>query len=75
MAVQAILGALGDRLPLVLPTLAAVLAVLVLQYVSAQKPLAKVPLAGEGLGGDEKRRQAYLFNAPGIYLEGYKKVR
>lgn len=72
--VQAISEAVTARLPLILPTLAALLAVVLLQNVLSQKPLANLPVAGEHLGGDEKRRQAYLTKAADIYVDGYKKV-
>lgn len=67
--------AIGAKLPLILPTFVALLAVLLLQNLFSQKPLANVPVAGQELGGDEKRRQAYLFRAAELYAEGYKKVR
>ena len=72
--VQALSDAIGAKLPLILPTLAALLAVLLLQNVLTHKPLANIPVAGRALGSDEKRRQAYLSNAAGLYLEGYQKV-
>lgn len=73
-AVQTISDALVAKLPLILPTLAALLSVLILQNVLSRKPLANIPVVGQDLGGDEKRRQAYLFNAASLYREGYKKV-
>lgn len=73
--VQAISEAVGARLPLILPTLAALLVVVLLQNVLGQKPLANVPVAGEHLGGDEKRRKAYLTQAADLYVEGYKKFK
>ncbi len=66
--------AVSARLPLLLPTLAALLAVLLLRNVLGRNPLANIPVAGQDLGGDEKRRQAYLLKAADLYLEGYKKV-
>lgn len=72
--VQAISDAIGAKLPLILPTLAALFAVLLLQNVLTRKPLANVPVVGHALGGDEKQRQAYLLNAASLYREGYQKV-
>ncbi len=72
---QTIAEAVGAKLPVILPTLAALLAVLLLQYVFGRDPLANVPVVGQELGGDEKRRQAYLARAADLYLEGYEKVR
>jgi hypothetical protein len=72
--VQAISDAISARLPLILPTLAALLAVVLLQNVLSRRPLANIPVVGQDLGGDEKRRQAYLVRAADMYVEGYKKV-
>jgi hypothetical protein len=72
--VQAISDAIGAKLPLILPTLATLFAVLLLQNFLTRKPLANIPVVGQALGNDEKRRQAYLSNAAGLYLEGYQKV-
>ncbi|KAL1838832.1 hypothetical protein VTJ49DRAFT_2189 [Mycothermus thermophilus] len=74
-AVLAVLDALQGRLPLVVPTLAAVLVVFIAQYVLNRTPLVGVPLVGQDLGSDEKRRQTYFANASGLYLEGYKKFK
>ncbi len=71
---DAILDALTARLPLVLPTVAVLVAMLLLQNVLRPQPLANIPVAGRDLGGDEKRRQAYLFKAADLYHEGYNKV-
>ncbi|KAL2185733.1 cytochrome P450 [Thermothelomyces heterothallicus CBS 203.75] len=75
LQVEAILDAIGARLSLILPTLAALVAVVLLQHVLSRGPLANIPLAGQELGGDEKRRQAYLSKAGDLYLEGYRKFR
>ncbi len=71
---QTISEAVSARLPFLLPTLAALLAVFLLRNVLGRNPLANIPVAGQDLGGDEKRRQAYLFKAADLYFEGYKKV-
>jgi hypothetical protein len=73
--IQNIWGAFGAKLPLILPTLVALLVVLLVQNVWSRRPLANIPVVGEELGGDQKRRQAYLSRAADLYLEGYKKVR
>lgn len=66
--------AIGARLPLILPTLAALVAVVLLQNVVNKKSIGQIPLVGQELGGDEKRRQAYLLKAADLYREGYNKV-
>ena len=66
---------LGDKLPLVLPTLAVLLLAYLLPKLLLQRdPLAHIPDVGKELGDDEKRRQAYLFSATNLYREGYQKV-
>jgi hypothetical protein len=72
--VQKISDAISAKLPLIVPTVAALLAVIFLQNVLNQRPIANLPVAGQNLGGDEKRRQAYLSKAADLYHEGYKKV-
>lgn len=72
---EAILDAVGGRLSLILPTVVALTAVVLLQhYVLRRGSLANLPLVGQELGGDEKRRQLYLTKSRDLYLEGYKKV-
>ncbi|KAJ4286358.1 hypothetical protein N0V88_008064 [Collariella sp. IMI 366227] len=73
-AVQTTLEALAGTLPLILTTLAALLAVVLLQNFVSKSALKGIPVIGEGLGNDEKKRQVYLERAVDIYLEGYKKV-
>ncbi|KAK4141456.1 uncharacterized protein C8A04DRAFT_39069 [Dichotomopilus funicola] len=73
--VQAISEAIGARLPLIVPTLAILAVVLVLQHVTSRSPLAHIPVVGQELGGDEKRRVAYLTRALELYGEGYKKFK
>ncbi|SPQ25579.1 258d739b-6356-4995-8922-698f1a5f90e4 [Thermothielavioides terrestris] len=73
--IQNIWGAFGAKLPLILPTLVALLVVLLVQNVWSRRPLANIPVVGEELGGDQKRRQAYLSRAADLYLEGYKKFK
>ncbi|KAL2161084.1 hypothetical protein VTH06DRAFT_8797 [Thermothelomyces fergusii] len=72
---EAIIDAVGGRLSLILPTLAALVAVWLLQHALSRGPLANIPLVGQELGGDEKRRQAYLARAGDLYLEGYRKFK
>ncbi|KAL2267986.1 hypothetical protein VTJ83DRAFT_2832 [Remersonia thermophila] len=69
------LDALQGRLPLVVSTLAAVLVVFLAQHVLNRTSLAGIPLVGQELGSDEKRRQTYFVNASALYLEGYKKFK
>lgn len=65
---------LGDRLPLVVPTLAVLLLAYLLPRLFKNDPLAHIPDIGKELGDDEKRRQAYLYGANNLYREGYRKV-
>ncbi|KAL2263955.1 hypothetical protein VTK26DRAFT_3949 [Humicola hyalothermophila] len=37
--------------------------------------MSNLPLAGEELGSDEKRRQAYLTGSSPMYLDGYKRFK
>jgi hypothetical protein len=71
---QTFTEAVGAKLLLILPTLAAFLAVFLLQNVLSRKPLANIPVAGQDLPSDEKRRQTYLVRAADMYIDGYKKV-
>ncbi|KAK4235824.1 hypothetical protein C8A03DRAFT_36300 [Achaetomium macrosporum] len=75
MAAETITEAVGAKLPLILPTIAALLAVVLLQNVLNRKPLANIPVAGQDLGSDEKRRQTYLVRAADMYIDGYKKFK
>ncbi|KAK4184221.1 putative cytochrome P450 E-class, group IV [Podospora australis] len=70
-----IVQTLGNKLPLLLPTIAVLLAVFLGQRLLQQNPLANVPVALEDLAGDEKRRQAYITHAKDVYLDGYKKFK
>lgn len=71
---MAISEVIVDRLPLVLSTTVVFLAVYLLKNIFTPDPLAKLPIVGEELGDDEKRRQLYRKNAKASYAEGYKKV-
>lgn len=72
---EVISQAIGTKLPLVLSTVAVLAAVFLFQIFVNTDSLANIPVAGEELGSDEKRRQVFLFKAKDVYLEGYKKVR
>ncbi|KAK4464954.1 putative cytochrome P450 E-class, group IV [Cladorrhinum samala] len=72
---EAISQVFGTKLPLVLSTVAVLGAVILFQIFVNGNPLANIPVVGEELGSDEKRRQAYLFKAKDVYIDGYKKVR
>ncbi|KAL2135133.1 hypothetical protein VTI74DRAFT_9726 [Chaetomium olivicolor] len=73
-ALQAVSEALSVKLPLVLPTIAVTL-VVILRSVLKRSSLAKIPVVGESLGTDEKKRQAFLYRAADIYQEGYRKFK
>ncbi|KAL2023330.1 hypothetical protein VTK56DRAFT_3068 [Thermocarpiscus australiensis] len=76
MAAQAISEIIGDKLPLILPTAVALFAVVIIQSFLTRSPsLANIPVIGQELGGDEKRRQAYFSRASELYLDGYKKFK
>ncbi|KAK4153783.1 hypothetical protein C8A00DRAFT_15017 [Chaetomidium leptoderma] len=70
-----VLEAIIAKLPLIFPALAATVTLVLLQAVLSRKSLAKFPVAGQALGGDEKRRQAYLHRAADLYVEGYQKFK
>ena len=65
---------ISDKLPLILPTVAGLLAVVILQTLLARDPLASIPEIGKELGSDEKRRQAFLAKGKDLYRDGYQKV-
>jgi hypothetical protein len=70
----AILALVGDKLSLVLPTIAILLAALITRALFAKDPLSHIPQVGRELGSNEKRRQAFLANARALYRDGYLKV-
>lgn len=74
LQVDAVLDAIGDRLLFILPTVVTLAAVVLLQHILSQGSLADIPIVGQELDSDEKRRQVYLAKARDLYLEGYKKV-
>ncbi|KAK4210620.1 putative cytochrome P450 E-class, group IV [Rhypophila decipiens] len=72
---MAISEVIVERLPLVLSTSVVFLAVYLFKIFLTPDPLANLPIIGEDLGGDEKRRQQFRLNAKATYNEGYKKFR
>ncbi|KAK4224648.1 putative cytochrome P450 E-class, group IV [Podospora fimiseda] len=76
MALTEALGRVLDtQLPLLLPTLAVLVGIFVLQTLLKRNRLASIPVACEELGNDEKRRQEFLQKAYQVYLDGYKKYK
>lgn len=71
---QTVSQGIWARLPLFLSTVATLAFVFLVQTLLKRQSFAKIPIAGEGMGGDEKRRQAYLTRASELYLDGYRKV-
>ncbi|KAK3385238.1 cytochrome P450 [Podospora didyma] len=69
--IQTIAKLASEKLPLVLSTVGAFLVVVILQYLLKGNPIAKIPIVGQHLGSDEKRRQAFLMRARDLYVEGY----
>ena len=65
----------ADRIPLVATAVLVSLLAILIQRVFTKDPLSSIPFAGLALGGEEKRRKAYLEGAGNIYLDGYEKVR
>jgi len=65
-----------DKVSLVLPTVIVLLlaGLIARTLFGAADPLSHIPLVGQELGSNEKRRQAFLANAKGIYQDGYRKV-
>jgi len=74
-SVQTIFDAISAKLPLILPTVAALVAVVLLQNVLNRRSIANIPVVGQDLGGEEKQRQAYIHNAASLYREGYQKFK
>lgn len=72
---QGLVRALGNSLPVILPTVAVLAVVYLVQLFLAGSSLSHIPEIGSELGSNEKRRQAFLFNAKGLYQDGYQKVR
>ncbi|KAK0610797.1 cytochrome P450 [Immersiella caudata] len=66
---------LGEKLYLVLPTIVALLALIIVPRVFAKDPLKHIPDVGQELGSDEKRRQAFLMDSRHLYQEGYQKFK
>ncbi|KAJ4417900.1 hypothetical protein N0V85_001640 [Neurospora sp. IMI 360204] len=62
-------------LPLVLPSIAAIIAFALFQRFFAPNPLSNLPIVGEEYHGYEKKRQAYLTKAKDLYVEGYTKFK
>lgn len=74
MALTQLAHSASALLPLVLPSIAAILAFAVFQRFFAPNPLSNLPIVGEEYHGYEKKRQAYLTKAKDLYLGGYTKV-
>jgi len=72
---QGLVRALSNNLPVIVPTLAVLVAVYLAQLFLTGNSLSHVPEIGSELGSNEKRRQAFLFNAKGLYQDGYQKVQ
>jgi hypothetical protein len=74
---QPFVQGISDKLPLILPTVTALLVVVLLQALLnfKQQPLAQIPVVGQELGGDHEKRKQYLARASELYNEGYQKFR
>ncbi|KAK3985449.1 putative cytochrome P450 E-class, group IV [Cladorrhinum sp. PSN332] len=72
---DAITRVLDTKLPLLLPTVAVLVAVFLAQALLKGNPLSTIPVVGEELGSDEKRRQEFLQKANQVYLDGYRKFK
>ena len=66
---------LAERFQLIFPALILCIGAIVLQGLFKSNPLSHIPFVGTEIGGQDKRRTAYLTNAKNIYKDGYQKVR
>ena len=76
MTSTTLLSQLVEKMALqpVLVTIGCLVLAVVVRTLLQQSPLAHMPLTGQALGTDEKRRQQYLNKASILYQEGYRKV-
>lgn len=72
--IAALVNLLSDKVSVVLPTAAVLLAVLIGRVLFAADPLPHIPELGREMGNNEKRRQAFLANAKALYRDGYQQV-
>ncbi|KAK0610723.1 cytochrome P450 [Bombardia bombarda] len=72
---QFLTALVADKLPLIIPTITAFFAVILLQYVLRRDPLSAIPVIAQELGSDEKRRQAYMSRGKQLYSDGYRKFK
>ncbi|KAK4445433.1 putative cytochrome P450 E-class, group IV [Podospora aff. communis PSN243] len=73
--ITAIQSLFEDKMSLVLPTIAILVAALILRPYFTANPLSHIAQVGEELGSNEKRRQAFLAGAKALYREGYHKFK
>jgi hypothetical protein len=66
---------LGERWPLIVTAVFAVLAASIYPYALRALQIARIPTIGIELGGLDKRRHAYIVSARALYIDGYRKVR
>lgn len=62
------------RLPVIVVAVLVCAAAYLLPRVANLVRLYNIPVVGKELGGEEKRRNAYLAGARKLYNDGYKKV-
>ncbi|KAH8895907.1 cytochrome P450 [Thozetella sp. PMI_491] len=73
--VQTLTAFVEDKWHVLLTTLIVGLAAVAVSNLLASSPIANLPLVGDDLGNDEKRRQAYLGNGRALYSAGYKNFK
>ncbi len=75
METPQLLDIVSGRAPILAAAAAVCLIAYILPRIIAAIRLSAIPVVGRELGGEEKRRQAYLAGARKLYNDGYKKVR
>lgn len=71
---QTISQVIFDKVPLILSGTILFLVVYVLKYFLTPDPLANIPIIGQELDGDKKRREEYSSKAKSVYIDGYNKA-
>lgn len=74
-AVQSLTTILLDRSPVLSTALIVCVAVFLVPKLLTSSQIWRIPVIGEELGSEEKRRQAYLAGARRMYTDGYRKFK
>lgn len=74
-ASETLSGQIGEKWPIILTAFLALAIATAYPHVLRAIQIAKIPTVGTELGGEDKRRQAYISSARRLYNDGYHKVR